>query len=153
MTNEELISYFDEQLFLPDLKATTKDELFEEVIDQFVKIKYLKNREIVLDMLRRREQLGSTGIGKNIAIPHGRTTSASDIMIAFGKSRQGIEYDSIDKKPVKLVFMIIAPPQDENNMYLPLLGKMVEILSKSKVRNKLLNAESYDEFIEIIMKG
>ena len=153
MTNEDLISYFDEQLFLPDLKATTKDELFEEIIDQFVKVKYLKNREIVLDMLRRREQLGSTGIGKNIAIPHGRTTSASDIMIAFGRSRQGIEYDSIDKKPVKLVFMIIAPPQDENNMYLPLLGKMVEILSKSKIRNKLLNAESYDEFIETIMKG
>ncbi len=153
MTNEELISYFDEQLFLPDLKATTKEELFEEVVDQFVKVKYLKNREIVLDMLRRREQLGSTGIGKNIAIPHGRTTSASDIMIAFGRSKQGIEYDSIDKKPVNLVFMIIAPPQDENNMYLPILGKMVEILNKSKVRNKLMKAENYDEFIEIIMKG
>ncbi|OQX83028.1 hypothetical protein B6D60_11210 [candidate division KSB1 bacterium 4484_87] len=153
MTNEELITYFDEQLFLPDLKATSKDELFEEIVDQFVKIKYLKNREILLDMLRRREQLGSTGIGKNVAIPHGRTTSASDVMIAFGKSKQGIEYNSVDNKPVNLVFMIIAPPQDENNIYLPILGKMVEILNKSKTRSKLMEAETYEEFIDIILKG
>ncbi len=153
MTNEDLITYFDDQLFLPDLKATTKDELFEEIVNHFVKVKYLKNREIVLEMLHRREKLGSTGIGKKIAIPHGRTTAASDVMIAFGKSKQGIEYDSIDGKPVNLVFMIIAPPQDEDNMYLPILGKMVEILNKSKNRNKLMETETYDEFIEIILKG
>ncbi|HDP99727.1 MAG TPA: PTS sugar transporter subunit IIA [bacterium] len=153
MNNEELTNYFDEQLFLPDLMATSKDELFVELVDQFVKVKYLKNRDIVLEMLRQRENLGSTGIGKNVAIPHGRTTSAQDIMIAFGKSRQGIEYDAIDNKPVHLIFMIIAPPQDQSNMYLPILGKMVEILNKAKNRNKLLEAETYSEFIEIISRG
>ena len=153
MDNEDLIYYFDEQLFLPDLTATTKDELLKEIVDQFVKVKYLKNSEIVLEMLKQRELLGSTGIGKGVAIPHGRTTSASDIMIAFGKSKNGIEYHSMDAKPVQLVFMIIAPPQDENNMYLPILGKMVEILSKSKNRNKLLEAESFEEFTDIISKG
>ena len=153
MDNEDLIYYFDEQLFLPDLAATTKDELLKEIVDQFVKVKYLKNSEIVLEMLKQRELLGSTGIGKGVAIPHGRTTSASDIMIAFGKSKNGIEYHSMDGKPVQLVFMIIAPPQDENNMYLPILGKMVEILSKSKNRNKLLEAESFEEFTDIISKG
>lgn len=153
MESEDLIVYFDEQLFLPDLKATAKEELLKEIVDQFVSVKYLKHSDIVLEMLTKREVLGSTGIGKGIAIPHGRTTSASDIMIAFGKSKKGIEYDSIDGKPVQLVFMIIAPPQDENNMYLPILGKMVEILSKAKNRNKLLEAESFDEFIDVIIKG
>ncbi len=153
MTNEELVNYFDEQLFLPDLKAKNKDELFEELIDQFVKIKYFKNKNIILEMLHQRERLGSTGIGKKVAIPHGRSTSASDILIAFGKSVDGIDYDAIDGKPVQLIFMIIAPPQDENNMYLPILGKMVEILNKTKNRNKLLQAETFDEFIEIISKG
>ncbi|OQX95659.1 hypothetical protein B6I21_04260 [candidate division KSB1 bacterium 4572_119] len=153
MTNEDLLIYFDEQLFLPDLLAKTKDDLFEEIVDQFVKVKYLKSREIVLEMLRQREKLGSTGVGKNVAIPHGRTTSASDIMIAFAKSKNGIEYDAIDGKPVNLIFMIIAPPQDENNMYLPLLGKMVEVLNKSKNRNKLMQAETFDEFMEILSKG
>ncbi len=153
MDNEDLVTYFDEQLFLPDLRATTKDELLKEIVDQFVNVKYLKNSDIVLDMLRQREVLGSTGIGKGIAIPHGRTTSASGIMIAFGKSKSGINYDTIDGKPVHLVFMIIAPPQDENNMYLPILGKMVEILNKSKNRNKLMSAETFSEFIEVISKG
>lgn len=153
MDNEDLIFYFNEQLFLPDLKATTKDGILKEIVDQFVNVKYLKHSDIVLEMLKKREVLGSTGIGKGIAIPHGRTTSVSDIMIAFGKAKTGIEYDSIDGKPVQLIFMIIAPPQDENNMYLPILGKMVEILSKSKNRNKLLEAETFEEFIEVISKG
>ncbi len=153
MANSELINYFDEQLFLPDLKAETKEELFEEIVDQFVKVKYLKNREIILEMLHQREKLGSTGIGKKVAIPHGRSTSASEIMIAFGKSKKGIEYDSIDSSPVHLVFMIIAPPVDENNMYLPILGKMVEVLSKSKNRNKLMETDTFSDFIEIISKG
>lgn len=153
MNNEDLIYYFNEQLFLPDLTATTKDELLKEIVDQFVKVKYLKNSDIVLEMLKQRELLGSTGIGKGVAIPHGRTTSASDIMIAFGKSKIGIDYDSIDNKPVQLIFMIIAPPQDENNMYLPILGKMVEILSKSKNRNKLLETETFEEFTDVISKG
>lgn len=153
MTNEELLNYFDKQLFLPVIKAKSKDELFEEIVDQFVKVKYLKNREILLEMLHQREKLGSTGIGKKVAIPHGRTTSASEIMIAFGKSETGIEYDAIDGKPVHLIFMIIAPPQDENNMYLPILGKTVEILDKTKNRNKLMDAISYEEFIDIILKG
>lgn len=153
MDNEDLVSYFDEQLFLPDLKAKTKDELLKEIVDQFVNVKYLKNSDIVLEMLHQRERLGSTGIGKGIAIPHGRSTSASGVMIAFGKSQEGIEYDSMDGKPVHLVFMIIAPPQDENNMYLPILGKMVEILNKTKNRNKIIEAETFDAFIEVISKG
>ena len=152
METQDLLKYFDENLFIKELKATTKDELLKEFVDQFVSVKYLKNSQIVLEMLHQREKLGSTGIGKGVAIPHGRTTSASDIMIAFGKSDQGIDYDAIDGKPVQLVFMIIAPPQDENNMYLPILGKMVEILSKSKNRKKLLSIETFDEFKEFIEK-
>lgn len=152
METQDLLKYFDENLFIKELKATTKDELLKEFVDQFVSVKYLKNSQIVLEMLHQREKLGSTGIGKGVAIPHGRTTSASDIMIAFGKSEQGIEYEAIDGKPVQLVFMIIAPPQDENNMYLPILGKMVEVLSKSKNRKKLLSIETFDEFKEFIEK-
>jgi len=150
MDKQKLIKYFDEQLFLTDLAAKTKDELLVEIVDQFVNVKYLKNREIILEMLHQREKLGSTGIGKGIAIPHGRTTSASDIMIAFGKSVEGIEYEAIDNKPVHLVFMIIAPPQDENNMYLPILGQLVEILSKSKNQKRLLEIESFKDFIDFL---
>ena len=104
MDKLDLIKYFDEHLFLPNLLAKSKDELLNEIVDQFVKVKYLKNREIVLEMLHQREKLGSTGIGKGVAIPHGRSTSASDIMIAFGKSTEGIDYDAVDRKSVHLIF-------------------------------------------------
>jgi len=150
MNKNSLIKYLDDQLFVPNLNASTKDELLEELVDRFVTVKYLKNREIVLEMLRQREKLGSTGIGKGVAIPHGRSTSASDIMIAFGRSENGIDYEAIDGKSVHLVFMIIAPPQDENNLYLPILGKLVEILSKSKNRKKLMSIETFKDFVDII---
>ncbi len=70
MNNEDLIFYFDEQLFLPDLKAKTKDELLKEIVDLFINVKYLKHSDNVLDMLHQRERLGSTGIGKGIAPFH-----------------------------------------------------------------------------------
>ncbi len=150
MEKQQLTNYFHEELFLTDLKAKNKDELLHEIVEQFARYNYIKSRDIVLSMLNQRESLGSTGIGKGVAIPHGRTTSTSDVRIAFGKSIQGIDYDSIDKKPVHIVFMIVAPPQDENNMYLPILGKIVEFLNKSKNRKRLMEIETFKEFIEYI---
>ncbi|MBN2013242.1 PTS sugar transporter subunit IIA [candidate division KSB1 bacterium] len=153
MDKQDLIKYFDEELFLPDLKAKTKDEALLEMVERLAEAKSIKNKDIILGLLHQREQLGSTGIGKGVAIPHGRTTSVSDIMIMFGKSADGIEYEAIDDKPVNLIFMIIAPPQDENNMYLPILGKTVEMLSKSKHRKKLMEVESFQEFVDYLTQG
>ena len=153
MDKHDLTAYFDEDLFLPDLKAKTKEEALLEMVEQLTEAKSIKSKEIILELLHQREQLGSTGIGKGVAIPHGRTTSVSDIMIMFGKSTDGIDYDAIDGKPVNLIFMIIAPPQDENNMYLPILGKTVEMLSKSKHRKKLMEVESFQEFIDYLSQG
>ncbi|MBN1154938.1 PTS sugar transporter subunit IIA [candidate division KSB1 bacterium] len=153
MKAQELLKYFNEDLFILDVKAKNKDELLAELVDRFVEKSYIKKSDIVLEMLTQREKLGSTGIGKGIAIPHGRTTSASEVMIAFARSKDGIDYEAIDSKPVHLVFMIIAPPQDENNMYLPILGKIVEILNKSKNRKTLLSIESFVEFIDFLAEA
>ncbi|MEE4310357.1 MAG: PTS sugar transporter subunit IIA [candidate division KSB1 bacterium] len=150
MEKQDLIRYFDEHLFLPDLKAKNKEDLLNEIVGQFVEHSYIKNKEIVLEMLNQREKLGSTGIGKGIAIPHGRTTSAADVMIAFGKSTEGIDYEAVDGKPVHLVFMIIAPPQDEKNRYLPILGLIVEILNKAKNRKKLMEIDNFIDFLDFL---
>lgn len=150
METRELTKYFDEELFLPALSATTKNEVLAEMVDRLTEVKSIKNKQIILELLHQRERLGSTGIGKGVAIPHGRTTSVSEIMIIFGRSEAGIEYDAIDGKPVNLVFMIIAPPQDENNKYLPILGKTVELLSKSKHRKKMMEISSFQEFLDYL---
>lgn len=153
MENKDLIKFFDRTLFIPKLKAKTKDETFKEFANLFVESKYIRNKGIVIEMLQKRETLGSTGIGKNIAIPHGRTTAALDVRIAFGKSEKGIEFDAIDKKPVNLIFVVLAPPQEENNRYLPVLGKLVEVLNDKKNRKKLLEIESFEELVQTIKEA
>ena len=150
METKELTQYFSESLFVPELSAKTKEESFDELAQLFVASKKIRNKEIVLEMLRKRETLGSTGIGKGVAIPHGRTTAAIDVQIAFGRSEAGIEFDAIDKKPVKLIFVVIAPPHDENNRYLPVLGKLVEILHDAAKRRKFMKVTSFEEFLQAI---
>ncbi|MFQ5674404.1 MAG: PTS sugar transporter subunit IIA [bacterium] len=149
MEGKDLVQYFSEDLFVSDLKAATKKDTLSELAALFVKSKIIRKKSLVLEMLRKRETLGSTGIGKGVAIPHGRTTAAIEVKIAFGKSVAGIDFDSIDKKPVHLVFVVLAPPQDENNRYLPILGKLVEVLSDKKNRKKLLEVESFENLVNV----
>ncbi|MFQ5865952.1 MAG: PTS sugar transporter subunit IIA [bacterium] len=149
MEKEELVKYFSKELFLPNLSAKTKEESLNELASLFVSSKFIRNKRLFLEMLYKRESLGSTGIGKGVAIPHGRTTAAMDVKIAFGKSEDGIEFQAIDKKPVHLIFMVIAPPQEENNRYLPILGKLVELLNDNNNRKHLLKVQTYEEFINM----
>lgn len=150
METTELAQYFNENLFLPNLKAKTKADSFNEIAELFAENKIVRDKNIVVEMLEKRETLGSTGIGKGVAIPHGRTTAALDVTIAFCKSEKGIDFNSVDKQPVNLIFTVLAPPQDENNRYLPILGKLVEFLHEAKNRKKLLDVTTFDEFIQTI---
>lgn len=149
MENTELVNYFSEQLFVPEVKSQDKNKLFDEFADLFVDAKLIRKKENVVEMLRSRETLGSTGIGKGVAIPHGRTTAALEVKIAFGKCSEGMDFDAIDKKPVNLIFVVMAPPQDANNRYLPILGKLVEFVSESKNRKKLMTVETYEDLINV----
>jgi nitrogen PTS system EIIA component len=150
MQQSDLSQYFTEHLFIDNLKAKSKEQAIGELLDLFVKEKYIRNREIVLEMLHQREKLGSTGIGKGVAIPHGRTTAASNVLIAFGKSTAGINFDAIDGKPVHLFFMVIAPPNDEGNTYLPILGALVTLLNEKANRDKLSKVTSFAQFLPIV---
>ncbi|MFQ5630402.1 MAG: PTS sugar transporter subunit IIA, partial [bacterium] len=91
-----------------------------------------------------------TGIGHGIAIPHGRTTATAELTVAFGKSTRGIDWDSIDKEPVKLIFLIVAPPYEEKNKYLPMLGTLVEFLSQDENRKALLETDNFEDFERLL---
>jgi mannitol/fructose-specific phosphotransferase system IIA component (Ntr-type) len=150
MDSKDLVDFFNESLFVANLKSTTKEDALSELADLFVEKKIVRKKDIMLEMLTKRETLGSTGIGHGVAIPHGRTTAALDVQIAFGKAPKGIDFDSIDGKPVHLIFVVIAPPQDENNRYLPVLGKLVEVVNETTSRKKLLDAKTFQDFIKVI---
>ena len=153
MTNKELLSYLHPDLFIPDLKARNKLEAIQKMVAHLVETRRIRDGRIVLEAIKTREKLGSTGIGKGVAVPHSRCTVTGDLTLLFARSVDGVDYDAIDEKPVHLFFMILAPHQDKNSEYLPLLGKLVEITRDATVRRRLLKTEEFPDIAEAIEKG
>lgn len=150
METIKISNHFSRSLFQPEMTATTKEEALEELLDMFVENKYVKDKHIVLEMLHQRETLGTTALGKGVAVPHGRTIATGDMIIAFGRSNEGVDFNADDGNPVTLFFMVIAPPNDAGNIYLPVLGSLVTILKNTQKRKKLNSVQSYEDFIAII---
>jgi len=150
MTQKEFVSYFQEDLFIPNLEANSKAAALEEIVAHLVARQRIRNGMTVLEALKKRESLGSTGIGKTLAIPHGRTTVTNRLTVVFARSDEGIPWDSIDHKPAHFIFLILAPHQERSNHYLPLLGKIVEFGRDAAVRKKLLKVGSYSDFLGVL---
>jgi PTS system nitrogen regulatory IIA component len=96
-----------------------------------------------------REKLGSTGIGDGIAIPHGKLADLDELIVSFGRSRQGVEFDSMDGKPANLFFLLLAP-ENTTGLHLKALAKISKMLKDSAFRKKLIEAKSKDELYVII---
>ncbi len=150
MTSQELASYFRESLCIFDLKASTKREALAEMVDAVCSEHEIKDRGLILEMLLNRESLGSTAIGKGVAFPHGRTLAVRDLSIAFARSARGVDFDSTDKKPTHAVFLIIAPPQDRDNVYLQVLGRIVDLIKDDASRDRVVGAANFAELKTII---
>jgi len=150
MTDQEFVDLFREELYISNMSARNKQEVLEEFADLLVRTGRISNRAIVLDMLTRRERLGSTAIGKNLAVPHGRTLMARDLIVAFGRCPDGLDFDAPDEQPVHFFFLIIAPYQERQQRYLPALGKIAEFFQEKKLRDRVLQADHFEEFIDVL---
>lgn len=146
----EFLSCFTPDFFLPNLQATTRDAALVEMLDPLVSAGGVRDRELLLDMLLRREGLGSTGIGKGVAVPHGRSLAVRELAIVVGRSVEGIAFEAIDGKPVHHVFLIVAPPQDAESRYLRVLGRLVDLVKDAASRKRLMKAETFDEFVTCV---
>jgi PTS system nitrogen regulatory IIA component len=145
MKPHELTEFFQERLCLFDLKATDKRGALSEMVDCISSECHLKDKELILDMLLNRENLGSTGIGKGVAFPHGRSLAVQELTLLFARSVEGVDFDALDNKTTHLFFLIIAPPQDRENLYLQVLGHLVELIKSSSIRKKLTQASGFQE--------
>ena len=143
--NHPVMQYFSPDLFCSNLQATTKTDVLRELVAVASAAGGVRGPELLLDMLERRESLGSTGIGKGVAIPHGRSLAVVRMRVVFAIARTGLDFDAVDGKPVKLFFLIVAPPQDKKNEYLPLLGRIAELVKEKKARDRLLKVETYEQ--------
>jgi fructose-specific phosphotransferase system IIA component len=134
-----------------NLQAKGKKEVLKELADLLVKEKAAPSSDRLVKVLMEREKLGSTGVGNGIAIPHAKTDLTKKIIIVFGKSEKGIEFDSLDKQPVYLVFLIIAP-EDEHDTYLRILACISRLLHEEKMREQLRSARTPRQVINLITK-
>ena len=118
----ELREFFSEEAVKLELQGTTKDEVLKELIGLLQLDE--KSEGMLFKMLKRRENLGSTGIGRGIAIPHCRSLVVNRLRVAFGRKPGGVDFKAIDERPVHFFFLIVAPPLEVSNQYLPVLGKL-----------------------------
>jgi mannitol/fructose-specific phosphotransferase system IIA component (Ntr-type) len=130
-----------------ELKGKKKPDVLQELIAM---VKGGEEAEQIFQRLHEREELGSTGIGKGIAIPHCRSLLVSKLELAVGRSTKGVGFDAIDKKPAHLFFLIVAPPQDPGNQYLVTLGRVALVCQELAKKKLYLTPRTPQEMIQLI---
>lgn len=141
LVNEETIS---EQLV-----SRSKHDVLEELALLLTYSGKVKGKDAFLQAIYARENEGSTGIGYGVAIPHGKSTSVIEPAIAFGRSPEGINFDSLDGNPTHLFFMI-AVPEDADNLHLQTLARLSRRLMHGSFRNELMKAGTKEDILRAL---
>lgn len=139
-----IVDILKKEYIICNLMSKDKPEVLREISKVFLYNHEHIDPEAIFNVLIARENLGSTGIGEGIAIPHGKMPGLTEPVISFGRSRQGIAFDSMDGMPAHLFFAIVAP-ENSTGIHLKLLAKLSRMLKDEAFREKLLKAESVQE--------
>jgi fructose-specific phosphotransferase system IIA component len=137
----------DEKLVRTNLMGSNKDEIINAMIELAGKSPRVLDKEKVRQAIFEREKIMSTGVGNGFAIPHGKTDAISDIVAAFATTAQPIDYQSLDEKPVRLVFLLVG----KDNMvgpHIKLLSRISRLMGKEEFRNRLTELQTPKEIIE-----
>lgn len=145
--------YLRPSLFIPELRTKKKASVLEEMVSTLVTAGVTRHPEAVLDVIRRRESLGSTGLGKGVAIPHGRCTLVTERAVLVARSTRGVDFEAADGAPVHLLFLIVAPPVERDPVYLQLLADLVRGVRLSRVRQRLADAPDFPAVREILVEA
>src|SRR5438552_8739068 len=143
-----LREFFSEDAIKLDLESTAKDAVLKELVGLLNL--HDKAQGLLFKMLKRRETLGSTGIGQHISIPHCRSLVVTRLRCAFGRSAKGVDFKAIDDQPVDYFYRIVAPPLEVSNQYLPVLGKIAQFAKDSDVPAHLARLNMPAEFLSLL---
>lgn len=140
------------EFFAPDevelqLDAEGKEAALRELIGL---LSVNEKADELFSLLKKRENLGSTGIGKGIAIPHCRSLVVDRLRVVYGRKPAGLDFEAVDGKAVHHLFLIVAPPVEISNQYLPVLGKIAQFCKNPKNLARLDEIESEAEFFEVL---
>ena len=132
----------------PDIKSTTKSEAIKELVALLKDSGAIAEAGPIAEAILKREELGTTGIGEGIAVPHGKSNAVYRLVAAFGRSVKGIDFDSIDNQPVQLLFLLVAPA-DSAGPHLMALARISRLLKNKDFRSGLINAKDEAEILKM----
>ncbi|RLB42633.1 MAG: PTS sugar transporter subunit IIA [Deltaproteobacteria bacterium] len=137
---------------IPELRSRDKKGVLMELAEVISTVEPSVDRDTLVQVLEEREKLGSTGIGDGVAIPHGKLNGISKPLMSFGRSKSGVDFDSMDAKPVHLFFLLVAP-ENSAGAHLKVLAKIAKLLKNSEFRKRLLEAKDKGEIYNTIVES
>jgi len=148
-TSHQFSDFLKPSQVIYELRAKEKVRAIEELLDVLLKDKLIKNKKLILTRLIDREQLESTAIGEHVALPHARVDSGGQIAIAVGRSEKGIDFDSVDKKKVHLIILVVWNPSLPG-LFNHLFAGLARFLRKPEYRQRLFDAKSKAELFKVL---
>lgn len=137
---------------LMDMRAATKNDAITELVDLLCGAYRLKDRDTILEAVRRREETASTGVGMGLAVPHAKTDAVDRLYMAFGLHRQGIDFDCADGQPAHLFFIMISA-RDRTGPHIQALAKISRLIGRPEVRDGLIACTSAKEFLGFVAEA
>ncbi len=147
----KILDILNVDCIIPELHSQNKRDVLEELIGALSNFKASLDKKALVEVLLERERLGSTGIGDGIAIPHGKIQDLDELILSFGRSTQGIEFDSMDGRPTHLFFLLIAP-ENSAGIHLRALAKISRLLKSAHFRQRLMEAGNREEIFQVIQE-
>lgn len=145
-----LAEILTESCVLADIKGKTKEDILSELVGSLKKANLIDNTDETKRVIMERERLGSTGIGDGVAIPHGKLKKLDRILCVAARSLDGVDFDAVDRKPVHIFFLVLAP-EDSASMHLKVLSRISKILRDKSFRKKLLKlADAHELYTTLV---
>lgn len=150
MEASKLISFFAEDLCIFHLRSRKKMSALTEVVHHLALANRISDERFILEMLKNRESLGSTGLGNGVAFPHGRSLAIKELTVLFARSASGVDFDSLDGKPAKVFFLILAPSDKGSETYLAILSELISLIQKPATLQSLYEVTDYPSLVNIL---
>lgn len=144
------VRFLKPSLHLPELAAGSKEEVIEELLAGLSKEKPEIECVCIRDLLLARERLGTTALGKGLAVPHVRTALVTTLTVVIGLSAEGIDYVAPDRKKVHVFFLVLGPHEDPSNLYLSFLASVVKVFKARGMKRRLLGASGFEQLVGIL---
>lgn len=151
METKNIADYLKADTINLNLESKNKNAIIKELYSNLKKTGLIKDEEQGINDIFTREEMGSTGIGKRVALPHAKTKAVDELIITFGISRNGVTYNSLDDENVNIFFMFLCP-ENKTQEYLKILARISRLIKEKRFVENLMKAVSSEEIIEIIRK-